>query len=105
MRRKLPHRIVSFAMQYLHRPSAKSTIRVLCRNCCPLLNLKARYIPFRFVSLCKLVRDQKDPKIIGVQATSTIKQLSLLDFQVHCHSCAESAGEVCIYHFHLRLET
>ena len=43
----------------------------------------------RFILLCKHVRDQKDAKIIGVQAHSTIKQLSQLEHQVQCLESSE----------------
>lgn len=41
------------------------------------------------------MREHKDPKLVGAQATSTIKQLSLLEFQVQRHSCVAPACVVC----------
>ncbi|KAL3140903.1 hypothetical protein ABBQ32_005436 [Trebouxia sp. C0010 RCD-2024] len=45
-----------------------------------------------FILLCKHVRDHKDAKVLGVQATNTIKQLSLLEFQAQRHLLADQAN-------------
>lgn len=55
------------------------------------IHLNAQELLSRFILLCKHVREHKDAKVIGAQATSTIKQLSLLEFQVMCRICVELA--------------